>query len=422
MKEKTDINIPKYFYENPFKKQIVLEPVKNFGPIVEKKLIIHHKRNLRKTMMIESKEQLDKILDEKEKFTNSSENKSKTDKTKIIPKIKNINRILLKKGEYPFLDDEKNEMEKQKKEHQIEIKTEVCNPFMFRKNKNIEDENNKMKNPFIMSNIKIINKFDNQNKVLNNPFLNLLQDKINKSNPFMNSKDVNLKNPFLNIQNDSSLNNPFISKNNNNSKNPFLDDDKISQNPFFNINSSNIFTFNSNNIEEAQNEISDNEDEEIKKIEEEVKIERDENKLKNLKEVSYSQKEKFFEINVENLQFLEQENGKNKYISKGTGMFSLQQEKDKNGKNIGIFILRENSTKHIKLQGIIIDSTTAEKSKLKNGLEFIFVKNIIVKYSKYEVDNMKEETKLTFLRIKVNKDDVDNFYNKINEFFNLVKK
>lgn len=421
MKEKTDTNIPKYYYENPFKKQIVLEPAKNFGPIVEKKLIIHHKRNLRKTMMIESKEQLNKILDEKEKLTNSNENKSKTDKTKIIPKIKNINRILLKKGEYPFLDNEKNEMEKQKKEHQIEIKTEVYNPFMFRKNefknKNIEDENNKMKNPFIMS-----NKFDNQNKVLNNPFLNLLQDKINKSNPFMNSKDVNLKNPFLNIQNDSSLNNPFISKNNNNSKNPFLDDDKISQNPFFNINSSNIFTFNSNNIEEDQNEISDNEDEEIKKIEEEVKIERDENKLKNLKEVSYSQKEKFFEINVENLQFLEQENGKNKYISKGNGMFSLQQEKDKNGKNVGIFILRENSTKHIKLQGIIIDSTTAEKSKLKNGLEFIFVKNIIVKYSKYEVDNMKEETKLTFLRIKVNKDDVDNFYNKINEFFNLVKK
>ena len=66
--------------------------------------------------------------------------------------------------------------------------------------------------------------------------------------------------------------------------------------------------------------------------------------------------------------------------------------------------------------------TSVEKSKLKNGLEFIFIKNILVKYSKYDKDNISEETKISFLRIRVKENDVDNFYNKTNEFFNLVKK
>ena len=122
------------------------------------------------------------------------------------------------------------------------------------------------------------------------------------------------------------------------------------------------------------------------------------------------------------MQFLEREQGKNKYISKGSGIFSFQEEKDEKGKKIGIFTLRESATKNIKLQGIIIDSTCVEKSKLKNGLEFIFIKNILVKYSKYETEKMSEETKITFLRIRVKKEEIDNFYNKTNEFFNLIKK
>jgi hypothetical protein len=35
---------------------------------------------------------------------------------------------------------------------------------------------------------------------------------------------------------------------------------------------------------------------------------------------------------------------------------------------------------------------------------------------------MSEITKITFLRIRVKEDKVDDFYNKTNDFFNLVKK
>ena len=122
------------------------------------------------------------------------------------------------------------------------------------------------------------------------------------------------------------------------------------------------------------------------------------------------------------MQYLEHYKDKNKYISIGGGIFDYQEEKDENGKNVGIFILRESSTKKIKLQGIIIDSTSVEKAKLKNGLEFIFIKNILVKYSKYDPDKITEETKITYLRIRINKNEIDNFYNKTNEFFNLIKK
>ncbi len=59
---------------------------------------------------------------------------------------------------------------------------------------------------------------------------------------------------------------------------------------------------------------------------------------------------------------------------------------------------------------------------MKNGLEFIFIKNILVKYSKYDPDKITEETKITYLRIRINKNEIDNFYNKTNEFFNLIKK
>ena len=207
--------------------------------------------------------------------------------------------------------------------------------------------------------------------------------------------------------------------------NPFISDNEQANknNPFMTNGLSNPFKFNANNLKNDSS-IKENseEDEDNKDLEEEVKIEKDEDKLKNLKEVQYSKTDKFYEIEIENLQYLEHGKDKNKYISIGGGIFDYQEEKDENGKNVGIFILRESSTKKIKLQGIIIDSTSVEKAKLKNGLEFIFIKNILVKYSKYDPDKITEETKITYLRIRINKNEIDNFYNKTNEFFNLFKK
>ena len=207
--------------------------------------------------------------------------------------------------------------------------------------------------------------------------------------------------------------------------NPFISDNEQANknNPFMTNGLSNPFKFNANNLKNDSS-IKENseEDEDNKDLEEEVKIEKDEDKLKNLKEVQYSKTDKFYEIEIENLQYLEHDKDKNKYISIGGGIFDYQEEKDENGKNVGIFILRESSTKKIKLQGILIDSTIVEKAKLKNGLEFIFIKNILVKYSKYDPDKITEETKITYLRIRINKNEIDNFYNKTNEFFNLIKK
>ena len=59
MSEKKSNNIKNFYNENPSKKRIILEKVNKPGPI-EQKLIIHHKKNLRKSLIFDSKEDFDK--------------------------------------------------------------------------------------------------------------------------------------------------------------------------------------------------------------------------------------------------------------------------------------------------------------------------------------------------------------------------
>jgi hypothetical protein len=261
-----------------------------------------------------------------------------------------------------------------------------------------------------------------------NPFKNI-QNNSNNYNPFILSNNGNkIQNNTLIGDNNTKINNPFIINNDKTNSNPFLNNNETNNgqqnNPFLMKDSSNVFTFDSNNLKQEPNKNQDNnkEEENPEYFNEDVKIEKDEEKHKNLKEVQYKTNQKFFETKIENLQFLEQENGKSKYTTKGNGLFSFELDKNEQGKNIGLFTFREISTKNVKLSGMIIDSTTVEKSKLRVGLEFIFIKNILVKYTKYNSNGLSEQTKVTFLRIRVKNEELDNFYNKTNEFFNLVKK
>ena len=120
------------------------------------------------------------------------------------------------------------------------------------------------------------------------------------------------------------------------------------------------------------------------------------------------------------MQYFDKNNEKNKYVSVGRGMLSLQQE-NKEGKKTGIFVLRDLSTKIIKIQGVIINSSTVEKAKMKNGLEYILVKNVLANFIKYTNLEDVRETILTYLRIKVNKDSLETLLDKINEFFSSIK-
>ena len=122
------------------------------------------------------------------------------------------------------------------------------------------------------------------------------------------------------------------------------------------------------------------------------------------------------------MQYLEKEKDKSKFVSVGEGMLSFQEENNNNGKKVGIFVLRDMFTKNIKIQGIIIDSSIVEKGKLKNGLEFIMIKNILATYSKYDRDSINQETKLTFIRIRVEQNNFENLFNKAKEFFEKMKK
>ena len=461
-----------FFSENPFKKRIIIQKTSNNAPIVEQNLIIHHKRNLRKSLLHNSKQDFDKEQKQKEPKENldkknNSNNENNKNKDIIINSGKKLIKLplnlLMKKED---LMDEKERREYEEKKKNIEAcnnKGKTFNPFgcvvkdFLKKNQEKSETN---------TNIASLNPFKNINyepsEIINNPFKLPSQDKINKSNPFMNLAQKNESNkdkksdlnPFKNIQNNSNNYNPFILSNNgnkiqnntligdNNTKinNPFIiNNDKTNSNPFLNKNetnngqqnnpflmkdSSNVFTFDSNNLKQEPNKNQDNnkEEENPEYFNEDVKIEKDEEKHKNLKEVQYKTNQKFFETKIENLQFLEQENGKSKYTTKGNGLFSFELDKNEQGKNIGLFTFREISTKNVKLSGMIIDSTTVEKSKLRVGLEFIFIKNILVKYTKYNSNGLSEQTKVTFLRIRVKNEELDNFYNKTNEFFNLVKK
>ena len=460
-----------FFSENPFKKRII-QKTSNNAPIVEQNLIIHHKRNLRKSLLHNSKQDFDKEQKQKEPKENldkknNSNNENNKNKDIIINSGKKLIKLplnLLMKKEDLMDEKERREYEEKKKNNEAcNNKGKAFNPFgcvvkdFLKKNQEKSETN---------TNIASLNPFKNINyepsEIINNPFKLPSQDKINKSNPFMNLAQKNESNkdkksdlnPFKNIQNNSNNYNPFILSNNgnkiqnntligdNNTKinNPFIiNNDKTNCNPFLNNNetnngqqnnpflmkdSSNVFTFDSNNLKQEPNKNQDNnkEEENPEYFNEDVKIEKDEEKHKNLKEVQYKTNQKFFETKIENLQFLEQENGKSKYTTKGNGLFSFELDKNEQGKNIGLFTFREISTKNVKLSGMIIDSTTVEKSKLRVGLEFIFIKNILVKYTKYNSNGLSEQTKVTFLRIRVKNEELDNFYNKTNEFFNLVKK
>ena len=461
-----------FFSENPFKKRIIIQKTSNNAPIVEQNLIIHHKRNLRKSLLHNSKQDFNKEQKQKEPKENldkknNSNNENNKNKDIIINSGKKLIKLplnLLMKKEDLMDEKERREYEEKKKNNEAcNNKGKAFNPFgcvvkdFLKKNQEKSETN---------TNIASLNPFKNINyepsEIINNPFKLPSQDKINKSNPFMNLAQKNESNkdkksdlnPFKNIQNNSNNYNPFILSNNgnkiqnntligdNNTKinNPFIiNNDKTNSNPFLNNNetnngqqnnpflmkdSSNVFTFDSNNLKQEPNKNQDNnkEEENPEYFNEDVKIEKDEEKHKNLKEVQYKTNQKFFETKIENLQFLEQENGKSKYTTKGNGLFSFELDKNEQGKNIGLFTFREISTKNVKLSGMIIDSTTVEKSKLRVGLEFIFIKNILVKYTKYNSNGLSEQTKVTFLRIRVKNEELDNFYNKTNEFFNLVKK
>lgn len=423
------------FSHNPFKKSIILEKTSKNGPI-EQKLVLHHKRNKRKTMIYDSIHDFDKEQRQEEKKSNMVENltnvMNKDNKNKNImftgKRYLKFDNLLIKKEDLHNEEEKRKMNENKKNEKQGDNNGKAINPFKNVLN-NFKNEDNKEENNNINVNSWKENPFKINNEkhgIFNNPFKILEKNEINKSNPFSQNpflinKAVKNENPFKILDPPKNKNHENVNEKKNENIN-----DVNTNNPFL---ASNLFTFsafnlnNNNNtstLNESKKEQSDDEDD--KNVEEEVKIEKDENKLKGFKEVQYSQSNKFYETEIENLQFLERENGHSKYISKGSGLFTLQQEKDEKGKNVGIFVLRESSTKNIKLQGIILESTTVEKSKLKSGLEFIFVKNIMVKYSKYNADKLIEETKMTFLRIRINTNEIDNFYNKFDEFFNLIQK
>lgn len=485
------------FSENPFKKRIVMQKSNNNAPIVEQNLIIHHKRNLRKSLFHNSKKDFDKEQKQKEPKGNidnktNANNKNIKHGDIIINTgkklIKRPNNLLMRKEDLMDEKERKEYEEKKKNDEECKKRDEPFNPFgvvvkdFLKKNQEKPESNN---------NTNSLNPFKNINyepgEIINNPFKLPSQDKINKSNPFMNlaqknensidkttdlnpfknvqsnlnnlnpfiqnKKDNKIQNhtfisdnnnPFLNIITNKTNNNPFLDINDKTNNNPFLNNNnKTNNNPFLNGNneknndqtknpflikdSSNVFTFDSNNLihdsdKNAENKNKEEEEDGPAFFDSEIKIEKDEDKHKNLKEVHYKTNQKFFEAKIENLQFLEQENGKSKYTTKGSGLFSFELDKNEQGKNIGLFTLREISTKNVKLSGIIIDSTSVEKAKLRAGLDFIFIKNILVKYSKYNSNGLSEQTKITFLRIRVKNEELDNFYNKTNEFFNLVKK
>ena len=91
------------------------------------------------------------------------------------------------------------------------------------------------------------------------------------------------------------------------------------------------------------------------------------------------------------------------------------------GKKSGILVLRDLNSKNIRIQGMIINKSEVEKSKLKNGVKFILIKNILASYPKMVRGNpIVYETRLTYIRIKINKNNLDTLFSKIKEFFDLM--
>ena len=390
--------------------------------------------------------------DKKDELSNNNNNNNILEKNSINTKINDTNNNIKFnpflapqniEQKNPFIssdnislnDNNKKENENNNKKEIVEnpflaiLKNKKKNPFsninqlmanIFNNNNN--NNNNTVINPFNPNNDNIINPFSSSKK---NPFSTIpSNNNINNKNEIKNPfQDINNNhyNPFISNINNPNTNinpfNPFSNNNNNNNKviNPFISSVNNNNthncaNPFINQ------TLNNNNIENI------NDDDEKINVEEEIKIEKDEKKLKDFKEVKYEIINKFYEIKIENLQYLEKENDKSKFISVGEGMLSFQEEKNNNGKKIGIFVLRDLFTKNIKIQGIIIDSSSIEKAKLKNGLDFIMIKNVLATYYKYDKDDIKQETKLTFIRIRVEQINFENLFNKAKEYFEIMKK
>ena len=201
-------------------------------------------------------------------------------------------------------------------------------------------------------------------------------------------------------------------------------------NPF--LNNNNIFSIMPNSIFNNGNEEEENkkEDDENVNVEEEIKIEKDENKLKQLKEVKQvedEKKNKFYEVNVENVKYLEYnlDNANVKkytYVSIGGGMLSFEEETNEKGEKSGIIVVRDSVTKFVKLQGIIGNKSTVEKVKLNSGLEIIMFNFILASYFQYNKNSNKPVHKMTILKIKVEKNNLEIFLDKAKSFFELMKK
>ena len=324
------------------------------------------------------------------------------------------------------------------------------NPFVISTSNEKNQNNNQIKNPFLQDdsyNPFISNSKDNSdnntnnNKVLNpflnNPNYNNIANPFNKNNtnnantlnPFISSNNTNINikitNPFIssnNTNNNNNIANPFTSTNNTN--NPFIS----IQNPFISIPN----PFNTQNNSQILNQCDDNciqntnekeeEQDDNYNVEEEITIEKNEEALKKFKEVKYENNNKFYEMQIENLQYLGKENDKNKYFTIGPGMLSFEEDKDEKGKKRGIFVLRDLSVKNIKIQGIIFNSSIVEKVQLKKGIEIIMFKNVFATFPKYNKDNISYETKLTYIRMRVKPENLDILFKKASEFFELMKK
>ena len=111
---------------NPFKKkQTLFEKPINNGPI-EQVLILHHKRNLRKSMMHQTKLELEKEQKQNEKENNENSKRYEIINGKKVWKFKNI---LLKKGEY-FNNEEKQNEQNNKNDKECDKGLKGYNPFI----------------------------------------------------------------------------------------------------------------------------------------------------------------------------------------------------------------------------------------------------------------------------------------------------
>ena len=108
-----------FFSENPFKKRKISLKSNDNVPIIEQNLIIHHKRNLRKSLAHKPKQYFDNEQKQKEPKENLNKNNNEINKNEAIINtgkrlIKFDNNLLIKKED--LLDEnERREYEEKKK-------------------------------------------------------------------------------------------------------------------------------------------------------------------------------------------------------------------------------------------------------------------------------------------------------------------